>query len=145
KKLKARFYEYLIKNWRVIFLANSLLLIFILILSSKFFGFSYTLFLNLFLIILFSNFVYLLAIASKIVDKYGFTRRIHISKLKVGDVLLESEIWKGIDEKELKKVKKSRKYVWIKEGVRFAPVFPISLILTPYIKNLFFLLLLSFV
>jgi hypothetical protein len=44
---------------------------------------------------------------------------------------LEYRIWEGITEKELEKIKKSgRKYIYIKEGVRFAPTFPLALIFT---------------
>lgn len=68
---------------------------------------------------------------AKIVEKVGFRKRVPIDKLKVGDVLLSSRVWRGISEKELKELKKSeRKYVWIKEGVRFVPTFPLALLFT---------------
>lgn len=67
----------------------------------------------------------------KTVEEVGFKKKIPVSELKVGDVLLESKVWDGIDEKQLKKIKKSgKKYVWIKEGVRFAPAFPLALLFT---------------
>ena len=48
-------------------------------------------------------------------------------------MLLHKRELKGVSKKEIEKIKKSgRKYVWIKEGVRFIPVFPISLFLTTF-------------
>lgn len=67
----------------------------------------------------------------KTVENVGFKKRIPISELKVGDVPVDYKIWEGITEKELKKIKRSKKkYIWIKEGVRFAPAFPIALAFT---------------
>jgi Flp pilus assembly protein protease CpaA len=73
---------------------------------------------------------------AKIVEGVGFKKRIPISKLRIGDVMLESKLWEGITEKELKKIKKSgKRYVVIKEGVRFGPSFPLALIFTLYFGN----------
>ena len=67
----------------------------------------------------------------KTVEEVGFKKKIPMSQLKVGDVPMDYKIWEGITEKELKKIKSSgEKYVWIKEGVRFAPAFPLALIFT---------------
>jgi len=67
---------------------------------------------------------------SKSVEK-SFIKRVPVSKLKVGDVLLESKRWDGISEEELRKIKRSgKKYVYIKTGVCFAPAFPIALAYT---------------
>ncbi len=67
----------------------------------------------------------------KAVEEIGFKKRIPISELKVGDVPVDYKVWEGITEKELKKIKRSgRKYIWIKEGVRFAPAFPLALLFT---------------
>lgn len=69
----------------------------------------------------------------KAVEEIAFKKRIPISKLMVGDVLLESKVWEGINEKELKKIKRSgKKSIWIKTGVCFAPAFPLALIFTLY-------------
>ena len=70
---------------------------------------------------------------SKAVENVGFKKRIPVSKLKVGDVLNKSKKWEGITKKDLRKIKRSgRKYIVIKEGVRFAPSFPLALIFTLY-------------
>ena len=68
---------------------------------------------------------------AKAVEETGFKRKIPITKLKIGDVPLESKLWEGITEKEFRKIKKSgKKSIWIKEGVRFAPSFILALIFT---------------
>lgn len=77
--------------------------------------------------------IFILYKFAKTVEDVGFRKRIPISDLKEGDVLIDSKVWEGITEKELKEVKKSgKKYVWVKEGVRFAPAFPLALAFTIY-------------
>jgi len=79
---------------------------------------------------------------AKAVEDVGFKKKISLSKLKVGDVLIDSKIWEGITEKQLKKIKKSgKKFVWIKEGVRFAPTFPLALLFTLLYGDFLFLIL----
>ena len=70
---------------------------------------------------------------AKNVENHAFKRKIPLSKLRVGDVLLMSKEIEGITLEQLKKIKKSKtKYVWIKDGVRFGPAFPIALLFTVY-------------
>lgn len=70
---------------------------------------------------------------ARVVENVGLKKRIPVSKLRVGDVLLSSKLWEGITEKELKKIKRSgKRYVRIKEGVRFGPAFPLALLFTIY-------------
>lgn len=79
---------------------------------------------------------------AKAVEDVGFKRKIPISKLKVGDVLIDSRVWEGITEKQWKIIKKSgKRFVWIKEGVRFAPAFPLALAFTLIYGDFLFLLL----
>jgi len=67
----------------------------------------------------------------KVVEDVGFKKRIRVSELKVGDVLLQSKRWDGITKDELMKIKKSgKKFVTIKTGVRFGPVFSLALLFT---------------
>jgi Flp pilus assembly protein protease CpaA len=67
------------------------------------------------------------------VENIEFKKRVHVKNLKVGDVLIGSRIWEGLTERELRHMKQSKKrYVWIKEGVRFAPAFPLALLFTVY-------------
>lgn len=77
----------------------------------------------------------------KVCEK-NFIKRIHVKNLKVGDVLLESKRWDGIDKKTLMKIKKSgKKYVYVKTGVAFAPTFLIALIVTIFFGNFYFFVL----
>lgn len=58
---------------------------------------------------------------AKAVEEVGFRKKMPISKLKVGDVPVDSKLWEGITEKQLAKIKRSgKRYVVVKEGVRFA-------------------------
>jgi hypothetical protein len=77
---------------------------------------------------------------AKSVENIGFKQKIPLSKLRVGDVLMESKRWEGINEKQLRKIKHSgKRFVWIKSGVRFAPAFPLALLFTLYFGDLIFL------
>jgi len=75
---------------------------------------------------------------SEFVEKNLFKRKIPVSKLKEDDVLgedipelgLKAKLVRGLSKEEVEKIKKVRKYVVIKEGVRFIPVFPIALFLS---------------
>lgn len=71
----------------------------------------------------------------KFVEDNLFKKKIHVKNLKPGDVLMERK-WKGLTEEEIKKLKKERKYVWIKEGVRFAPVFLITMVVSLFYGNM---------
>ncbi|MBI5061445.1 MAG: prepilin peptidase [Candidatus Aenigmarchaeota archaeon] len=76
---------------------------------------------------------------SKTIEEKVFKKKIPVSQLRVGDVIVESKQWDGITEEELKKIKKSgKKFVVIKEGVRFGLVFFITIIVTLLFGNLIF-------
>ncbi len=77
---------------------------------------------------------------SKTVEEKIFKKRIPASRLRVGDVLLESREWDGITEQDIARIKKSgKRFVTIKEGVRFGLVFPITLVVTYLFGNLILL------
>lgn len=79
---------------------------------------------------------------SKAVEDVGFKKKIPISKLRVGDILFESRELEGITTEQLKKIKKSgKKFVTIKEGVRFAPAFTLALLFTLYYGDSVFMLI----
>jgi len=48
-------------------------------------------------------------------------------------------IWRGLTEKEVRKIRRTKKYVVIKDGIRFVPVFPITLVISILFGNIFFL------
>lgn len=84
------------------------------------------------------SFFFLLALVSfmavfwrygMVVEKHMFKKKISTKDLKPGDVL-EKGIWVGLTKDEVKKLKLKKKYVVVKEGVRFVPVFPITLAVT---------------
>ncbi len=64
-----------------------------------------------------------------------FKKKVKAKDLRVGDVLI-SDRWRGVTEDEIKALRKKGKDVWIKEGVRFAPVFVICLLLTLFYGSL---------
>ena len=78
----------------------------------------------------------ILLVFARAVEKKGFYKRIPVSKLRVDDMIGEDipklKVYKreirGLTEKEVRKIKKYRKYVTIKEGVRYGPVFFLTLI-----------------
>jgi len=74
---------------------------------------------------------------AKIIETRVFTRRIPAKRLRVGDVL-DSMIWRGLTPEEVKHIKRTRKFVTIKEGMRFVPVFFIALIVTLLYGNVMF-------
>ncbi len=73
-----------------------------------------------------------------VLEKRVFRKTVPASRLKEGDVL-DDMIWKGLTKEELEQVKKRKDSVVIKEGVRFVPVFPITLAVTVFYGNLMFL------
>lgn len=65
----------------------------------------------------------------KFVESNLFRKRVPVSRLRPGDVLAKNR-WKGLTEDDIKALKEKGGHVWIKEGVRFAPVFLITLLVT---------------
>lgn len=74
-----------------------------------------------------------------VIEKRVFRKKIPASKLRQGDVL-ETGNWIGLTEKQIKKLRSQKRYVVIKDGMRFVPVFAIALVLTLLYGNLFFVL-----
>ncbi len=132
RKIWSVFLKDLKANAKMIFILNILLIAFLTILGitfAKYYQADMIIFGAMILVI--SSGFFLLWKFVKTVENVGFKRKIPISQLRVGDVPLDYKVWEGITEKELKKIKSSgKKYVWIKEGVRFAPAFPLALIFT---------------
>ncbi len=76
---------------------------------------------------------------AKVIENTVFTKKISTKKLRTGDVL-EKNIWIGLTSKEIKRLKTSKKYVTVKDGIRFVPVFTITLLLTLLGFNLFLMI-----
>ncbi len=66
-------------------------------------------------------------IYSKTVEE-NMKKRIKTHELKKGDVIAGKEIV-GVTNEDIKKLKKTKKYVYVQEGVHFTLVFPISLVI----------------
>jgi hypothetical protein len=71
----------------------------------------------------------------RFVEKNMFKRKIPASKLREGDVLV-SDKWRGLTKEEVTELKKKGNDVWIKEGVRFAPVFVITMLVTIFFGSM---------
>jgi hypothetical protein len=71
----------------------------------------------------------------RFVEKSLFKKRIPVKRLRAGDVLAR-ERWRGLTEQEVRELKKKGGSVWVKEGVRFAPVFLITLLVTLFYGSL---------
>ncbi len=75
---------------------------------------------------------------SKFVESRVFLKRISTKFLKPGDVLgediatlnLSSRLVRGLSKEEVRKIRRVRKYVVVKDGVRFIPVFPLALLVS---------------
>jgi Flp pilus assembly protein protease CpaA len=92
---------------------------------------SYLLLINSLLPLVLSVTLFLIWKFAKVVEDHGFKKKIPVSKLKVGDMLLKEKKLIGITESQLRKIKKSGvRHVWIKEGVRFVPAFVLALLFT---------------
>lgn len=75
-----------------------------------------------------------------VLEKKVFRKKIPASGLRPGDVL-EKMIWRGLTKQEVIKLKKKGGHVVIKEGVRFVPVFAITLAVTLLYGNVLLLIL----
>ncbi|MCX6820786.1 MAG: hypothetical protein NT016_02460, partial [Candidatus Aenigmarchaeota archaeon] len=76
------------------------------------------------------------------VEKVGFRRGVPVSRLRVGDVLERSKVWEGVTAADIRRIRKSGvRNVRIKEGVRFAPAFPLALLFTLFAGDAIMLVL----
>ncbi len=81
------------------------------------------------------------------VDMVAFRKKISTRRLREGDVLAEdaagfrSRLYVGLEAGQIKKIQRAKKEVWIKEGVRYGPVFFLALVATWLWGNLLVLLL----
>ncbi|MFA4819401.1 MAG: A24 family peptidase [Candidatus Aenigmatarchaeota archaeon] len=75
-----------------------------------------------------------------VIERKVFRKKVPTSKLRKGDVL-EKGNWVGLTDRQIKKLRSQKRFVVIKDGMRFVPVFAIALVLTLLFGNLFFSLL----
>jgi prepilin signal peptidase PulO-like enzyme (type II secretory pathway) len=72
------------------------------------------------------------------VEKNLFKKRVKSSELREGDVILGGK-WKGLTKAQIVKIRRKSDHVWIKEGVRFAPVFVITMIISIFYGDFIFI------
>ena len=92
---------------------------------------------------------YLLWKFLKSVERVGFNKKISTKNLREGDMLgedikklkLSKKLIRGLTKEEISKIRKHKKTIWIREGVRFAPVFPIAVLTTIFFGNLIVLII----
>jgi preflagellin peptidase FlaK len=147
RKIWTAFFKDMKANVKTLLIFDfSLVVFFILIgfIFTKFFNFTFSdnlLNLNLTLVLLCTG-LFLLWKFVKVVEEVGFRKKIPVFQLKIGDVPLDFKVWEGVTEKDLTRIKKSgKKYIWIKEGVRFAPAFPLALLFTIFYGDVILLLI----
>ena len=71
----------------------------------------------------------------RFIENNLFRKKIDVKDLKIGDVPVK-EKWRVLTEKEVNALKKKGGTIWIKEGVRFAPVFIITIIISLLLGNI---------
>ncbi|MFH1977810.1 MAG: prepilin peptidase [Candidatus Aenigmatarchaeota archaeon] len=69
------------------------------------------------------------------IEKVLFRKQIDVKDLTAGDVPMTDK-WRVLDDKEVKELKKKGGKIWIKEGVRLAPVFIISMLISIFFGTL---------
>lgn len=80
---------------------------------------------------------------AKVVEDVGFYRKIPVSKLKVDDMIGEDipklkiykKIIRGLTPKEIAMIRKAKKFVLVREGVRYSIVFALALAFTLLFGN----------
>ncbi len=76
----------------------------------------------------------------RFIEGVTFKKRIDVKDLRIGDVPIGGK-WRVLTEKEVRALKEKGGKIWIKEGVRFAPVFLITMLVTLFYGNLILLLI----
>jgi len=135
-KIIKDFYKKILKNEKVIF-SITIISILPVIFYTELFFFPV-------LIFLFLIFYYF----AKTIEK-GFYKKIPVSKLRLDDMIGEDipklKIYKrylrGLTKQEVRKIKRMKRYVMIREGVKFTPVFFLTLIFTLLLGDFLFLLI----
>ncbi|MBU4246640.1 MAG: hypothetical protein KKE71_06350 [Nanoarchaeota archaeon] len=95
-------------------------------------------------------FIYFFYTFAQTIDTVAFKRKVKTSDLREGDVLsedvagLSSKLYIGLTAEQIEKVRKEKKEVWIKEGIRYGPTFFLALIATWLFGNVISLLVAVF-
>ncbi|VVB59904.1 Type IV leader peptidase family protein [uncultured archaeon] len=108
-------------------------------------GFSFAIFLYDFLVLIPAvAFIFLFYLFAQTIDTVAFRKKVKSKDLKEGDVLAEdvagfgSRLYIGLENQQIKKIRATKKEVWIKEGIRYGPTFFLSLLVTWLLGNVIF-------
>lgn len=101
------------------------------------------------LLLVLSVALFLLYRFAVVLENKVFKKRIPTSQLREGDVLAEdiktlkmlSKLYIGLDKKQIRKIRNIKDKVWIKEGIRYSPVFFFTILVTWAFGNALFVLM----
>ncbi len=132
KKLRKKLFTYLEEEKFEIFASVIFLLFSVYLYITK------NILWNLFMVITLLFALKPLLLFGRFVEKNMFIKKIPVKNLREDDVLgesipelgLEGKLIRGLKKEEIENIRKVRKYVKIREGVRFIPVFPLAILLT---------------
>ena len=149
KKIEKRFFKELKKSKNEFLIFSTITITIVILLNAIFWFVTRNLILSTLFLIPLPPSLYLLFKFLKAVEEVAFRKRINVKDLKPGDMLgedvpelgLKCKLIRGLKEHEIEKIKKIKTKVWIREGVRFAPVFFIAAIVTLLYGNLLFLII----
>ncbi|MBU0530046.1 MAG: A24 family peptidase [Candidatus Aenigmatarchaeota archaeon] len=94
---------------------------------------------NIFLLPVLFAFLIIFIRYGKHIEQNLFRKEISVKNLRIGDVPMD-EKWRVLDKKEIQMLKKKGGKIWIKEGVRLAPVFIISMLVSLFYGNVIYAL-----
>ncbi len=86
------------------------------------------------------TFILIFTYYAKMVEENLFKKKVDVKDLKVGDVILKGR-WRGLTQSEIRDLRRKNRYVWVKEGVRFAPVFLFAMLISLFYGDLILILI----
>ncbi len=150
KKVRKGIFKYLKKNKTELYIIVIFSAVFLFTMTYSFWSIFGNIELGLnFLFPFFLIGFYFLWVFLKCVERIGFMKRISTKDLREGDMIgedikelnISKRLIRGLTKEEVRKIRKLKRKVWIREGVRFGPVFPISILVTLFYGNVVLLLL----
>lgn len=94
---------------------------------------------NILLLPVLFTFIIIFIRYGKHIEQDLFRKEIDAKDLRIGDVPVDDK-WRVLKKEEIEKLKKKGGKIWIKEGVRLAPVFIISMLVSLFLGNIIHIL-----